>query len=398
MSAPASPNWKWALEFIWGQYRIWSATSRAYQSQLSAWRRRVLYFGIAGAVIGTLASQPSLLGDRGSYVLVASLNLTVATALAYLSALLLALATYFTTKILTPANEGGWLRARSVAEAYKREAYLLLAQAPPYDGAITPASLEEVRKISKGVEDLDEEPLAEDEKKRGMPAALLTVDEYLGGRVREQIGWYRGRAAEHRAVARRIKNVSLWLGLVAVVFGVIGAQWTPLVAFVAVITTVTTSLASYLYAGRYQYLVVSYLATARKLEELILEWDLSGKTDAERKQFVLDCENTFASENSAWMAEMSKPKPQEPAAPTAPPTSSGSSASSASSTSSGSSAPPPPVNPQGNGAGGANGDGVVGGGGEVEGAGEGELAEEGVGAGGGTEGEGGTAGEPGDGT
>jgi hypothetical protein len=235
------------------------------------------------------------------------------------------------------------------------------------------------------VEDLDQEPVGEDDRKKGMPAALLAVDDYLSGRVREQIEWYRRRAAEHRAVARRIKSVSLWLGVAAVVLGVVGAQWTPSAAFVAVITTITTSLASYLYAGRYQYLVVSYLATAHKLEERILGWELSGKTEAERKQFVLDCENIFAAENSGWMAELSSPKPQVQAGqassgqeppPPAPPTPPASHT------------PPPPADPQGNGTGGAVAEGEV----------VGERVEEGVVEGGGAQGAGHTAGDPGDGT
>src|SRR5215213_7163039 len=152
MSAP--PNWKSPLEFIWGQYRIWSATSGAYQRKLSSWRRRVLYFGIAGAFIGTLSGLVGLLDATPG----TKKWLTVL--LAFGSATLLALATYFTTKILTPANEGAWLRARAAAESFKREAYLLLAQAPPYDGPITPASLTQIKRIiSEDVQDLEEEPV-----------------------------------------------------------------------------------------------------------------------------------------------------------------------------------------------------------------------------------------------
>lgn len=320
MSAP--PNWSSALEFIWSQYRIWAATARAYQAQISSWRRRVLLFGIAGAAAGTLSSQLEYIAREalGMNPTKEEIDRAVS-ALAFISGGLLALATYFTTKILTPANEGGWLRARSVAEAFKREAYLLLAQAPPYDVPITRESLQQLKKVAREMGELEEEAVAEVERKRGLPAALLTVDGYIKDRVREQIKWYRDRAGEHRAVARRIKNFSLWLGAAAVLLGVSGARWAPAAAFVAVITTVTTSLASYLYAGRYQYLVVSYLATARKLEERILEWEYSGKTDDERKQFVLDCEAVFAAENSGWMAELSKrdqqnqvPPAQQPAA------------------------------------------------------------------------------------
>ena len=315
----ASPNWKAPLEFIWGQYRVWSATSRAYQSQLSSWRRRVLYFGIAGAIAGTLSGQVGLVVSSPD----TKKWLTVL--LAFVSAVLLALATYFTTKILTPASEGGWLRARAAAESFKREAYLLLAQAPPYDGPITPASLAQFQRIiTEDVQDLEEEPISEDEKKKGIPTALLTADDYVRDRVREQMDWYRRRAAEHKASASRIKGLSLVLGAVAVVLGLSGphlgsllsdeqaAKWVGVpAAFIAVFTTITTSLASYLYAGRYQYLVVSYLTTARKLEERVVEWELSGKSDDERKRFVQDCEGLFAAENSGWMAELSKRKQEE---------------------------------------------------------------------------------------
>ena len=330
MSAP--PNWQAPLEFIWGQYRIWSATSRAYRSQLSFWRKLVLYFGIAGAVVGTLSSQVGLVVSSPDA------KKWLAALLSFVGALLLALATYFTTKILTPANEGGWLRARAAAESFKREAYLLLAQAPPYDGPITPASLAQIKRIiSEDVQDLEEEPVTAEEQRKGMPTALLSADDYIRDRVREQVGWYRGRAAEHKASAGRIKSFSLVLGVVAVVLGLLGphlgsllsdelaAKWVGVpAAYIAVITTITTSLASYLYAERYQYLVVSYLATARKLEERVLEWELSGKTDPERKQFVQDCEGIFAAENSGWMAELSKREQQQQAAPaeqnaTAPP-------------------------------------------------------------------------------
>lgn len=326
MSAP--PNWPATLEFIWGQYRIWSATSRAYQQQLSSWRRLVLYFGIAGALAGTFSSQMGVAG------LPTEATKWATVLLAFVSAALLALATYFTTKILTPANEEAWLRARAAAESFKREAYLLLAQAPPYDGPVSDASLKQIKRIiSEYVRDLDEEPITPDEKKKGMPKALLSADDYIRDRVREQIDWYRRRAAEHKTYAGRIKRLSLVLGAAAVVLGLLGApfsalfkpeattQWVGVpAALIAVITTVTASLASHLYAGRYQYLVVSYLATARKLEERVLEWDLSGKSDDERKRFVQDCEGIFAAENSGWMAELSKrEQPQlQPAAPPPP--------------------------------------------------------------------------------
>jgi hypothetical protein len=307
MSTPTHA-WKAALEYIWGQYRVWSATSRAYKSRLSYWRRVVLTLSLAGAVVGTLSSQQA--------VPWASLWGPLPKALGLLSAALLGLAAYFSKEVLSPDREARWIRARATAEAFKREAYLLLAQAPPYDGAITPASLQRARDMAAAVQDLEPEPLSEEKKREQLPAAALAVDEYIRDRVKEQMnGFYVPKAEENRRKARRIKNWSLGLGAVAVALGFLGALWVGVPAFVAVITTITTALAAHLYAGRYQYLVVSYLATARKLEELLTTWEMSGQTDAERGQFILHCEEAFAAENSAWMAEWTKPSgpPKPPA-------------------------------------------------------------------------------------
>ena len=77
----------------------------------------------------------------------------------------------------------------------------------------------------------------------------------------------------------------------------------------AVISTITASIAAYAYANRYQYLIISYQATAKRLELLLTRWQASGKTDSDteaRNQFILDCEEAISIENSAWMAEMTK--------------------------------------------------------------------------------------------
>ena len=113
-------------------------------------------------------------------------------------------------------------------------------------------------------------------------------------------------------MAKKIRNWSLWLGALAVGLGVLGTLWVGVPAFIAVITTVTAALGAQLYAGRYEYLALSYLATARRLEELHTIWEMSGQTEAERGQFVVDCERAFAAENSGWMAEWTKPPAGKP--------------------------------------------------------------------------------------
>lgn len=300
MSAPSN-SWKSALEHIWGQYRVWGATSRAYKARLSRWRRVVLALGIAGGVVGVLSSQ--------QWIPWGSLWPPLPKALGAASAVLLGLAAYFSKEILSPDDEGRWIRARAAAEAFKREAYMLLARVPPYDGPAV--NLDRANEITKAVEGVRYERLSPEQKRQSMPAAPLSVGDYIKVRVREQVeGLYEPAAEKNWAVARKVKSVTIALGALTVVLGALGFLWVGVPAFAAVVTTVSASLAAYLYAGRYQYLAVSYLATAQKLEGLRAAWEVSGKTDAdaaERAKFILDCEAVFAAESGAWMAEWTRP-------------------------------------------------------------------------------------------
>lgn len=303
MPAP-NDSWKSALESIWGRYRVWAATSRAAKAKLSRWRRVVLTLGIAGGVVGALSAQQEIPWDRIWPPLPKALGIA--------SAALLGLAAYFSKEILSPDDETRWLRARSAAEGFKREAYLLLARVPPYDGEVV--SLSRADEIAAAVEGLRRETLTPEQKRERMPTAPLTVQDYIRVRVDEQVNeFYEPAAERNEAVVRKIKTVTVALGALAVVLGLLGYLWVGIPAFVAVITTVTTALAAHLYAGRYQYLVVSYQATAQKLEGLRDAWKVSGKTDddkAERARFILACEEVFAAENGAWMAEWTKPSGQ----------------------------------------------------------------------------------------
>lgn len=290
-----------ALEYVWAQYKVWDETADKHRKALSSWRFRVLLLGIAGAVLGTLSAPnavPWLAGWDGSGKLHAALGLA--------GGILLGLAAFFSREVLSPERESRWVRSRAAAEAFKREGYMLAAKAPPYDGPITGASLERGKGILASVGDMQEEPVAEEKRTEGMPGCPVSVDEYLASRLEEQMKYYRRRAGEHTVVVGRIRNLTVLLGAVAVVLGVLGGAAT---VWLAVITTVTASLAAYLYANRLQYLAVSYLATARNLEALRAGWRTSGKTEAdtaERNQFILDCEGILSAENNSWLTEWAR--------------------------------------------------------------------------------------------
>lgn len=78
-----------------------------------------------------------------------------------------------------------------------------------------------------------------------------------------------------------------------------------LAPWIAVLTTLSGSLVAFLASKLYDFLVVSYLATANRLRRLLDHWRTAGSpTDPPRwPQFVDDCENAISIENESWLAK-----------------------------------------------------------------------------------------------
>jgi uncharacterized membrane protein YphA (DoxX/SURF4 family) len=287
-----SPAQTQALEYAWGEYRVWAATARQKKQEISHWRLRVLALTIIGALLGTASSQ------------MAGLQATLAWLLGLAGGGCIALAAYLGRELLKPDQERHWVRARSLAEALKAETFLFRAGAPPYDAPDpAPRLLAEVRKLLDQAQDLPAASLTPDEKRQGLPAGPLSVGQYIEERVDDQIEhFYRPKAKAYEARMQRWRTVTLVIGGAAVLLGVLG-QGTA--AWVAVLTTLGTAVAAHVYANRYQYLVISYQATARQLESLKVEWNLmkADEKDRKRHKFLLDCEEAISIENSAWMAK-----------------------------------------------------------------------------------------------
>jgi len=295
--------WNSALTYIWGQYRTWAFTSRTYKSEVLRWRKTVLLLSIAGAILGTLCQQTSGWNSAPSWL---------PGFFGLLSAAALGLAAYFTREALSPDPEGRAVRARSAAEAFKSEAYLLAANVPPYSMANTAEELRErTAKVRKAVEHLPYKSITAEQELEGIPSDRLSVEDYIEQRVNQQIDkYYIPQARENEKKVATGRTISLVLGGLAVIFGVLGTtRYGWVAAWTAVITTITAAIAAHQYAGRYQFLIVSYQATAERLKWLKTQWGISRKTDAdteERNKFIQDCEEAISVENSAWMAEWTK--------------------------------------------------------------------------------------------
>ena len=290
-----------ALEDFWGKYRDWAETARKHQKALSSWRLRVLLLGVVAAVLGAVSDPRALpwpddwptFGVQRAWFGVAS-------------GIMLGLAAVLTRELLGPEREGRWLRSRAAAEALKREGYLLAAGVPPYDGALTRSHLARGNGIIDVVGDLQEAQVADEQRLKGMPPCPLTVDEYIELRLKDQIDYFSGKAREHSVVIERARVLTLVLGVAAFILGALGGGGSGV--WLVVITTVTASLAAYLYANRLQYLVGSYTAAARNLKSLLGGWKMFGAEadDAERGRFILDCEAVLSAESQSWITELSR--------------------------------------------------------------------------------------------
>ena len=304
-----SPAQAQALEFAWGEYRVWAATARQKKKEIATWRLRVLGFIILGALLGTASSQipgsflEALLGNVSGKP---SEALDLASRIFGIAGgVLIALAVYLGREILKPDQERLWVRTRSLAEALKAETFLFRIGAPPYDSP-EPAStlLGRVQELLDQVKDLPAAILTQEERLEGLPEGHLTAGQYIEERLNEQVErFYRPRARQYDKLMKRWRTVTLMIGGSAAILGALGKCTA---AWVAVLTTIGTSVAAHIFANRYQYLIISYQATARQLEFLKHQWMVMGAPEQDpekRGRFIMDCEAAISIENNAWMAK-----------------------------------------------------------------------------------------------
>ncbi len=290
-----------ALKYIWGQYRTWDSTSVALKNKLWSWRYIVLVLSIVGAILGTLSQQVD--GWR-----ISGIPTWLSATLGVVSGVALGAASYLTKQVLNPGPESDAVRTRAAAEAFKREAYLLATGAPPYATATNADELlEKAQQIRAGVNNISPLAITGEQEQEGAPPVGMSVDDYVKQRVVQQIDDY--YLAQVRVNTQKLsagRKISLALGALAILLGFWSARSASVAGWVAVIGTVTAAIAAYQYAGRYQFLNVSYQATADRLNWLKTKWEIDGRRqpgDDAKHAFIIAAEDAIATENSAWMAE-----------------------------------------------------------------------------------------------
>ena len=178
----------------------WSVTANKLKAGLDRARWAVFIFSVLGALLATLASQ---LGPPVGATLGAAAD--PRTWLAIAGAHSLATATFFTQRLLGQEHITGWVRARAISEALKREAYKFAAGATPYDQANAENLLNaERQKIEDDGDDLIG-TLVTNPGAGSVPRATLTPLQYIERRVDGQIEFYKKRA--DLAAAHRV-----WIG------------------------------------------------------------------------------------------------------------------------------------------------------------------------------------------
>lgn len=282
----------------------WSATAGALKKTYDGARKLTFILSILGALAAAVASQQQ--------------DEALRRALAIAGATMLAIGGLVTARFLAPNKAVRWVRARAASEALKRAAYTFSAQAAPYDDAATRESAlrTEVQKIEADVDDLLD--IQTPGQRGSTPDGAFAASDYVGQRVEKAATWYEASAGKHQSAAKRLRVAELLLALgttvLTALIGAVSKEWLQgqtgfdWAVLIAVLTTVSGVVLAHIEASRFDYLVTSYRAAARRLR-----YELVGAPTAvvvpspEWSAFVARCEDIIADETGSWAARFSKP-------------------------------------------------------------------------------------------
>jgi hypothetical protein len=294
-----------ALVHVADRAVTWSETADRLKHRLDLVRWIVFGLSIAGALAAAIASQ---LSSGGSTTSIHSVFAAIGT-------VFLAAGTFVSSRFLRDNDLRAWVRARAAAEALKREAFKYAVRAKPYDDVerADQSLVAEREKIENDVDDLADRAVIP-ARPGSSPRELLTKQQYREQRIENQINaFYRPKADRYRKIASRLRAIEFALALaatiitaLAVVVGKsipIGAERFDLAALTAVLTTVSGAILAHIEASRYQYIVTSYLATARRLEDAAVDSAQLAADPSSWSDFVNRCEDIIATENTSWLAK-----------------------------------------------------------------------------------------------
>jgi SMODS and SLOG-associating 2TM effector domain 1/Protein of unknown function (DUF4231) len=294
------------LDLVVKRAATWSQTANQLKDRLDSVRWLVFGLAIVGALMAAIASQ---MPEAGS----------VHGTLTALGTVLLAAGTFISARLLRDSDVQTWVRARASSEALKREAFKYATKASPYDSGVPEQTLEnERRKIEANLDDLADREVTP-VGVGSAPTVMLTPDQYREQRILQQINkFYRPKAFAYRKIVSRLRKIEFVLALAATIItalaGVVGkfpimagARF-DLAALTAVLTTISGAIVAHIEASRYAYLVTSYVAAARRLEDANTDFAVASADPKAWSEFVNKCEDIITAENSSWVARWTKPE------------------------------------------------------------------------------------------
>jgi hypothetical protein len=173
----------------------------------------------------------------------------------------------------------------------------------------------ERERIERDVDDLLPSAVSS-AKADSAPRRKLSRDEYVAGRVREQIErYYLPRANANKKIAVSLRWTEFCLALAATIItamvGVAGKELFGIkfdfVALTAVLTTIAGAVLAHIEATRCDFLVMIYRATARRLSaEMANSGDVYALSAEKWSDFVNRCEAIISDENTGWAAKWTK--------------------------------------------------------------------------------------------
>ncbi|WP_165944463.1 DUF4231 domain-containing protein [Micromonospora sp. KC213] len=283
-----------AVAAVWREHRRWSFAAGSAKRSITFWRTAALAAAVCGAVLTTAAVQVGLGGVPGR-------------ALATAGAVALALVPVVRVARLGPERIEAWTRVRAASEALKAQVYLFLTGAQPYDGPDRASRLRaRATAVADDVTDLAGMTLDAPDLAAPVPP-VGDVDGYLAHRLRPQIdGYYRAGAARQQRRLARFRSAEFAIAAAGAVLGALAATTgaAGVGVWVSAVTVVGASVTAHISAARHEHLVVSYLATARRLAALLEEWEATAdRSPAAVAAFVCACEEAISRENESWLAE-----------------------------------------------------------------------------------------------
>lgn len=277
-----------AVSTAWQRQSVWSQAADRAKRHIVRCRAWVLGLTVAGAVLGTASAQLSK--PAPGY----------AKGLAVAAAAALGLVPLIAGRVGREAVQA-WTQLRSMAESLKADVYRYLAGVAPFHDAdrervlLRRLEMSETDAAALTLRTADLEPAVRD-----LPP-VHDVASYLAHRVEAQItGYYRPAARQMARRAMSIRRAASVLSAAAAALaaaaGVVGGA--PLVAWVGVLTTVITALATYGASQRFEFQQLEFSRTASQLERLRAGWSPGDVT------VVDESERIISISNAGWMAEL----------------------------------------------------------------------------------------------